>query len=196
MRSMCLLAIAITAFTLPCRAQFFPKSSLDSNSRVDSRKAQWYSKQLEALREPSLFALAKDREAESYRFLWLRTFHHPVAVRLDRRQDGSWVLVTKVASGAGGYSPGRLVTNTSQGVLTADAQRFLSAVQEVGFWSAPNPIDDQTGTDGSQWIVEAVKAGHYHAVDRWTPKDGPARALGQFLAFDLARLTIPANEIY
>ena len=196
MRSMWLLAIAITAFTLPCPSQFFPKSSLDSNSRVDSFKAQWYSKQLEALREPSLFALAKDREAESYRFLWLRTFHHPVAVRLDRLQDGSWVLVTKVASGAGGYSPGRLVTNTSQGVPTADAQRFLSTVQEVGFWSAPNPIGDQTGTDGSQWIVEAVKSGHYHVVDRWTPKDGPARALGQFLAFDLASLTIPANEIY
>ena len=190
MRTVWLAIVAIMAFSIQVHAQFFPKSSLDDF------KAKWYSAQLQALQEPSLLALAKHGEAESYRFLWLRTFHHPISVRMDQQADGSWVLVTKVASGAGGYSPGTLTTNTSRKLTAQEAQSFLSKVEAGGFWNAPNPIDDQTGTDGSQWIIEGVKAGHYHVVDRWMPKDGPARNLGLFLAFDLARLSIPKDEIY
>ena len=194
MRTIWFVAVVITAFSIQGHAQFFPKSSLDL--RGDDFKAKWYSTQLRALREPSLFALATNREAESYRFLWLRTFHHPIAVRLELQADGSWMLVTKVASGAGGYSPGTLTINTSRQLTTQEAQSLRSKVEGSGFWNAPNPINDQTGDDGSQWIVEGVKAGRYHVVDRWMPKNGPARDLGLFLAFDLARLSIPKNEIY
>lgn len=195
MRTVWLVAVALTALTIPCRAQFFPKSSLDLGG--GDFKAKWYSMQLSALQEPSLFALAKNTGAESYRFLWLRTFHHPVAVRIDHLpSDGSWVVFTKVASGAGGYSPGKLITNTSRKLTAEEAQSLLVKFQQDGFWSAPNPVDDQTGTDGSQWIIEGVKAGQYHVVDRWMPKNGPARNLGLFLALDLAKLSIPKNEVY
>jgi hypothetical protein len=105
-------------------------------------------------------------------------------------------LITKVASGTGGYSPGTLSTNTSRKLTAQEAQSLLSRVESGGFWNAPNPVNDQTGTDGSQWIIEGVKAGRYHVVDRWMPKNGPARELGLFLAFDLAGLSIPKNEIY
>jgi hypothetical protein len=194
MRTVWLAAVFVAAFSIQGRAQFFPKSSLDL--RGDDFKAKWYSTQLRTLREPSLFALAMNRKAESYRFLWLRTFHHPIAVRVDLQADGSWILVTKVASGAGGYSPGTLMTRTSRQLTTHEAQGFRSKVEGGGFWNAPNPINDQTGTDGSQWILEGVKAGRYHVVDRWMPKNGTARDLGLFLAFELARLSIPKNEIY
>jgi hypothetical protein len=195
MRTVWLAAVAITAFSMQGQAQFFPKSSLDS--RGDDFKAKWYSNQLHALREPSLFAFANKGDAESYRFLWLRTFHHPIAVRVDHLQsDGSWLLITKVASGAGGYSPGTLTTNTSRKLTAQEAQSLVSRVESGRFWNAPNPVNDQTGTDGSQWIIEGVKAGRYHVVDRWMPKNGPARELGLFLAFDLAGLSIPKNEIY
>jgi len=194
MRTIFLAVFAIVAFSIHGHAQFFPKSSLDMGG--DDFKATWYSAQLHALEDPSLFALSKQGEAESYRFLWLRTFHHPISVRVDRQGDGSWTLTTKVANGPGGYSPGKLTTNTSRKLTTQEALSFLSKVQNVEFWNAPNPINDQTGTDGSQWIIEGVKTGHYHVMDRWMPKDGPTRDLGLFLAFDLARLSIPKNEIY
>ena len=191
-----LLAItAVIAFSVQGHAQFFPKNSLDLWG--DNFKAKWYSGQLRALQEPSLLALTKHEKAEVYRFLWLRTFHHPVSVRMDLQADGSWILVTKVASGAGGYKPGTLITNVSRKLTTQEAQSYLSRLQNAGFWSVPNPIyDDQAGKDGSQWIIEGMKAGHYHVVDRWSPKDGPIRDLGLFLAFDLAKLSIPKKEIY
>lgn len=195
MRSVWFVAVAIMALSTQSQAQFFPKSSLDLGG--DDFKAKWYSSQLRALGEPSLFALAKKEEAESYRFLWLRTFHHPIAVRVNHLQsDGSWILVVKMASGAGGYSPGTLTTNTSRKLTAQEVRALLSKFESSGFWNAPNPVDDQTGTDGSGWIIEGVKAGHYHVIDRWSPKNGPARDLGLFLAFDLAKLSIPKNEIY
>lgn len=194
LRTLCLWAVAISLLAIPCYSQFFPKSSLDS--RGDDFKAEWYSAQLKALNEPSLFALTKVNDAESYRFLWLRTFHHPVAIRLDRQVDGTWTLTTKVGSGAGGYKPGQLVTDKSRKLTAQEIQAFLAKVQGDQFWSAPNPVNDQAGTDGSQWIIEGAKAGKYHVVDRWMPKNGPARDLGMFLAFDLAKLSIPNGEIY
>ncbi len=70
MRTVWLAVVAVMAFSLQGHAQFFPQSSLDV--RGDEFKAKWYSAQLRALQEPSLLALSKHGEAESYRFLWLR----------------------------------------------------------------------------------------------------------------------------
>ena len=183
------------AFTL-CLAhgQYFPKRSLDAKGY--QLKDQWYTAQLTALQEPSLLALVKNPTAESYRFLWLRSFHHPFAIRVDIKSDGTSVLTTKLASGAGGFRPGTLSQDTSRVLTKEETQKFLSRLNALKFWSLPNPVNDQKGTDGSQWIVEGVKGGHYHVVDRWTPTTGPVRELGNLFAFDLARLAIPQNEIY
>lgn len=188
------IAILIALSTSICHAQFFPKSSLDV--RGDDFKANWYSAQLRALKEPSLFRLASKPSSHSFRFLWLRTFNHPIAVRVDIKPDGTGLLTTKMASGAGGYSPGTLIQNTTITVDRAQVNSLLALVDKVNFWTAPNPVEDQTGTDGAQWIVEGVRSGQYHVVDRWMPKNGPAHDLGMFLAFELARIKLPQREVY
>ncbi|WP_035356623.1 hypothetical protein [Edaphobacter aggregans] len=185
------LAIALSLTT--ARGQDFPKSSLDLKG---SLKSQWYSSQLRALEEPSLYSLSKSTSAESYRFLWLRTFHHPIAIRLDPNPDGTSTVIVKVASGAAGFRPGVLSEQRSQLVSKEQTQAFLKRVSELRFWDASNPVNDQRGTDGSQWIIEGVRAGRYHVVDRWTPTKGVVRELGMILAFDLAKMDIPKDEIY
>ena len=47
---------------------------------------------------------------ESYRFLWLRTFHKPIAVRV-WSADSRYYLVVKELSGQGGYEPGRIIVS-------------------------------------------------------------------------------------
>ena len=188
------LIIAISLTVSVCHAQFFPKSSLDP--RGDDFKANWYSAQLRALKEPSLLHLADGPLSHSYRFLWLRTFNHPIAIRIDIKPDGTGTLTIKVASGAGGYAPGTLIENTSHALSGTQVKTFLALVDRVNFWAAPNPVDDQTGTDGSQWIIEGVRDGKYHVVDRWMPKSGVAYDLGVFLAFDLAKMNLPKRDIY
>lgn len=194
MRKLCIFLLVLSACTTQGICQFFPKGSVDWGG--GDFKSQWYSWQLRALKEPSLLQLSKDTASRCYRFLWLRSFNHPVAIRINIRADGTGVLTTKVASGEGGFRPGALILNESRPLTSEEARSFLAQIKKTDFWNLPNPVNDQTGTDGSQWVIEGVEHGRYHVVDRWMPKAGPIHELGVTLAFKLAKLKIPQNEIY
>lgn len=160
-------------------AQYFPPGSLDDRPDLHSILADWYSGQLKALEELSLYAMRKERAAEAYRFLWLRTFHHPVAVRIVLKDDGG-TIVSKMCDGAGGYKPGKLIVNRSAPLSPQQKTELNAMLESTGFWTLPSNDRDSMGLDGSQWIVEAVTDGKYHIVDRWSPKSGPVRDLGLF----------------
>ena len=174
---------------------YFPAGALSGYDQSDKGRARWYSAQLKALDEPSLLETSKDPALQSYRFVWLRTFHHPVAVRLEVMGDGTGRLTVKIASGAGGYEPGKLIENTSRPVTREQTERFLNRVNSHGFWGLPS-FEDHSGFDGSRWIIEGVKEGKYHVADRWTPGKGPVHDLGVTLAFTLAGLKIPKDQLY
>jgi len=168
--------------------------ALRDDARVDKTKAHWYTDQLKALDEPSLLEETKESSLESYRFLWLRTFHHPVAVRLDIKGDGSGRLTIKIANGAGGYKPGK-IENTAHSMEREQIEKFLGQVKNLGFWDLPS-YDTTMGFDGSEWIIEGARDGKYHVANRWTPDKGPVHRLGMTLAMTLANLKIPKNELY
>jgi hypothetical protein len=188
--------LLVSAFASLGQETYFPKDTLGDDAWGEQFKAKWYSQELKILEEPSLLEQAKKPSVESYRFLWLRTFKHPVAVRLDMRADGIGVLTTKVASGTGGFRPGHLIENTSRPLTRQQTQAFLAELQKQHFWSLPGHVNDQTGTDGSQWIVEGAKDGKYHVAARWSPNEGPVRELGIRLAIGLAQMNVPKGDLY
>jgi len=188
-------ALLLVSFE-PAKAQDFPPRSLAANQQADELKNGWYSRNLEALHKPAFFKIADDSSKECYRFLWLRSFNHPVSVRLCREGSDKWKLTTKVAAGAAGFRPGSIILDESRELYSREVEPFLSRVDTLGFWSAPNPVNDQTGTDGSQWVIEGVKGGKYYIVDRWSPKDGIARELGWYLVFNLAHLEVTKEDVY
>jgi hypothetical protein len=156
----------------------------------------WYPKHLEAMKEPSLFQQSTNKAVEQYRFLWLRTFHKPIAVRV-RKDSAGITLRTIRLSGAGGYDPGKIEHEDSF-ALTADQwDRFLKLVSESSFWDTPSAEKDLGGLDGSQWILEGQAAGRYHLVDRWTPSsEGEKRRhLESFVACCRYLLTLSKEEI-
>jgi hypothetical protein len=191
------LVMLAAAVTGPAQESYFPRGVFSDDTRGDQLRANWYSKHLKALEEPSLIEWAKNPSQESYRFIWLRTFHHPVIVRLDVRTDGVGVLTAKVANGAGGYEPGKLIENTTRPLTHEQTDTFLGQVSKVGFWKLPTSENSgTTGEDGSQWIIEGIKDGKYHVVDRWTPTEGGVRELGLSLALGLAEMKVPKDELY
>lgn len=189
------LVFMILICSMPSIAQtrYFPPRSLDENLRGDEFLSQWYSAALQALDEPSLWERSKSQKEESYRFLWLRTFHHPVAVRIDIKADGSQLTV-KMTSGAGGYHPGHLTKNASFKLTKAKTDNLLSEVKKDGFWQIESGRGGG-GCDGADWILEGVRDGTYRVVVRWSPQNGPVRDLGLFMLEDLARLKIRADDI-
>ena len=175
----------------------FPRGSLGPTGDLDEFKNRWYSGNLKALQEPALYPMAKDKSIECYRFLWLRSFSHPISVRLSHHGKDEWILKLKIAGGAAGFHPHSLIEEETMHLRDANIQEFLSQIDSLGFWKAPNPLlNDQVGTDGSQWIIEGVKDGNYHVIDRWSPKSGIARELGWRLMFNLGGLEVPKQEIY
>ena len=154
----------------------------------------WYEKDLEALKEPSLWQLSKAEKTQSYRFLWLRSFHNPIAVRISVNTDGTSLLTWKLTSGATGRA-GKLIKGTALTLDGPQTNLFLEKVERSNFWKLPPVLDDR-GVDGAQWTIEGMRDGKYHIVDRWSPKDGEIRALGIFMSKDLAKIRLSNSEIY
>jgi hypothetical protein len=181
------------------QTNYFPTGVFGENAKVNTFKVEWYSKFLIAMREPSLWEASKTQTPQSYRLLWLRSFHNPVCARLDVKQDGTAVITTRIASGQGGYEPGRLTTNRTERIGRERTSWVLDRIAELNFWTLPTnppPNPDVVGVDGAQWIFEGVKDGTYHMVDRWSPDKGEVHSLGIMMLLDLANLKLLYQEIY
>jgi hypothetical protein len=183
--------------TVSAQTQYFPPRVFCAHAEPGGCE-RWYAKHLVAMEEPSLWEFSKASGTESYRFLWLRTFHRPISARLEVTNDGSAVLFVKVLSGQGGYEPGNIVENRKLAISKGDVDHFEKLLQEAQFWDAPaeRAFTGVIGADGAQWIIEAAKAGQYHVVDRWCPENRRFRAAALFLAIKLGGLSIPKSEVY
>ena len=138
------------------------------------------------MEEPSL-SCGTLEDTETYRFLWLRTFHNPIAVRVFRRGN-DYGLEAVILDGAGGYEPG-LVSRRVTRKLSRDQWRTVTAkLEDVQFWQMPTNAVYLAGKDGAQWIVEARRDGRYHVVDRWTGTNDGLESVGR-LFLDLASLS-------
>jgi hypothetical protein len=130
--------------------------------------------------EPSLWSASQNADTHAYRFLWLRTFHHPVALRIDVAPDETARLSAKVTTGAGGYEPGVLRTDKSVALTRVQVKRFLDGLEKAMFWTMPTEEPEEVGKDGSiritldgaLWTIEGATAGRYHVVHRHSPGRG------------------------
>lgn len=157
---------------------YFPVGMFSENAYRDQFLAKHYSKNLSAMAEPSLLSSPGNAQ-EGYRFLWLRTFDKPVAIRLWRSGREQHISIKKL-DGAGGYEPGDLIDSRSRPLTDAEWLTFTSLLERTCFWNLKS-ADESEGTDGSQWIIEGAKEGYYHIVDRHSPKGGDYRELGLYL---------------
>jgi hypothetical protein len=148
---------------------YFPLELFRDSSRFieyDTFVVKWYSSQLFAMKEP-LFFNEKSKK-EMYRFTWLRTFHHPVAIRIEKDSD-MYTIYWKICSGAGGYEPGRLIASGKKAITNNDWYKFQLLLFSIHYWELSTNGKDIGGNDGSQWILEGATPYKYHVVDRWTP---------------------------
>jgi hypothetical protein len=132
-----------------------------------AEQAAPYLVELCAMDEPSL----QEPGPETYRFVWLKTFRNPVAVRLGRSGD----VVRVVTVEADAHDP--KAKRRHEFTVAADAwTTLLGHLQAADFWnlSAEQP-EEERGLDGADWVIEGRRAGLYHAVNRWNPGPGPFR---------------------
>lgn len=172
-------------------AQYFPSGVFDIQR--PSARDNWYACTLRELNEPSLFALRNDKSAQVYRFLWIPSFHRPISVRLTINIDGTGSVVTRSVDSHAGLltkpasDMGKLIQDTATVIDQEQVKDVVEQLQRLSFWSMPTEKEQLTRPrsksgsgstvllpihlDGSQWILEGLRGGEYHVVDRWSPRD-------------------------
>ncbi|MEY2407681.1 MAG: hypothetical protein QOF48_351 [Verrucomicrobiota bacterium] len=171
---------------------FFPAGAV--------KAAGWYSRTLQSMTEHLLYQQSTNKTVEQYRFLWLRTFHKPIAVRIWKDSAGITLRVIRL-SGTGGNDPGKIERDESF-ALTADQWKgFLKLLEKSSFWASPVTDRSWRYRDGSVWVLEGQAGGNYHVLDHQslTPDDG--RHLEDFVlccryVLSLSKEHVPKNEDY
>jgi len=183
---------------------FFPKGALadpsaSNKEESDQFSREWYSKHLIAMKEPSLSIPGQKPEC-AYRFLWLRTFHHPISVRIEKWKDSVTVYSVEL-TGKGGYDPGKIKKKNKFELSSFEYEYLGKLLVGIDFWNMPTyePVSEDgtygVGVDGAQWILEGNCGGKYHVVDRWSPEYCKYQELGLFF-LKLSGLKILLEDIY
>ena len=178
-----LASVGLVVLLWASQPLYFPAESLTPSIN------NWYSRQLSAMDEPVLKA---GEDARTYRFTWLRTFHHPVAIRISF-ENSSARLVAVELDGAGGYNPGSVLRRKDIVLSKSQFADIERLIDQSGFWDMPS--NERTdGRDGAEWIIEGATS-KYHVVTRWTPTSGPVHTIGLRL-LSLTGWDFPADETY
>jgi hypothetical protein len=162
--------------TLESDLFYFPRGSLGEkrgDHDLDQSQRVRYSKHLRAMGEPSLSC--RPPALETYRLIWLRSFHAPVAVRLEFEKATATLTAVKL-NGKGGYQPGVVTKKNFLPLGEKETAQLRAALKKADFWKMQVRRDD-AGLDGAQWILEGRKGTEYRVVERWSPKTGPYREL-------------------
>ncbi len=152
----------------------------------------WYAPHLIAMGEPSIYAGIA--QGPQVRFLWLRTFDKPVAVRVWGTPQGYWLRAV-VLSGKGGYEPGRIADVVERQLSESEWNAVLEKLRAANFMALPSQ-EESMGLDGAQWIVEANVFGKYHLVDRWSGEQSPGYSAACLYLLKLAGISVPKDEMY
>jgi hypothetical protein len=178
---------------LTTTTRHFPKQTFEpADDFLDEFVREWYSKHLAAMREPPLWCGQAGAEVV-YRFLWLRTFHNPIAIRVSRTAGAARLELVRL-SGSGGYDPGKVARRKDRQLTEDEWTTIVTAIESIGFWAMPSH-EPAIGFDGAQWILEARRGDEWHVVHRWSPQDGFYLELG-LLLLRLAGIDLSREPIY
>jgi hypothetical protein len=151
---------------------------------------------LRAMGEPPIGSLKAEEQA--FRFFWCRAFHPPIFVQVERHELQIW-LTTKMLDSPWSTPPagtrvGHLVLDRKK-LITPSRWYQLAEMREAGFWRQATEEPERGGADGAYWVLEGVSWGEHHSVIRWSPRDGPVRALGLAMV-ELAGIRVDPQDVY
>jgi hypothetical protein len=189
----CFPGLAVRVNKSSEQKEFFSPVALSESAWSAQFLKDWYSRHLQSMGELPLTALLD--EEESYRFLWLRSFHRPVVVHV-WRSGGGYFIVAKRLNGHGGYGPGTMDLYWARSLSENDWDAFQLQLEHSTYWQMQTE-DRSFMTDGAQWIMESYREGHYHVVGRQSPQTGAYREACLFLLRQSGLLAeTPADEVY
>jgi hypothetical protein len=149
-----------------------------------------------AMQEPPVGHLAESDQA--FRWVWLRSFHPPVVVRVQKQGSEASIVVKMLdkpyGAGPDGLRVSKLAINEHRR-LNANEWDSLVELRRAGFWAQPSTEPEVLGVDGADWIMDGVAWGERHSVARWSPQRGPFRDLCMAM-LKLSGITVRPEDVY
>ena len=131
------------------------------------RKVEWMETQLTSLKESCLFNKEIPPNSAVYRFTWIRSFHNPIAIRIEKNENGI-MLFWKVGKGAGGYAPKGLKKSGKKKLSLKKWMELESLPNNLNFDNQPNEKYTPM-IDGATWTLERKKPDSFKAHDTKSP---------------------------
>ena len=160
-----------------------------------------FTNQLKSLGEPSLSVLPNSSCASVYRFLWIRTFHNPISIRVEHHKDNTTKVYAKELGKTGPGQPKTLIKDRDLDWSATQYASFISKVDKMDFWNSPSVLiitERELCADGASWTLEGVDQNRCHFIKRGpaTIDKNPAlKEVGLFLLRD-TKLLPPKEQIY
>ena len=185
-----------TAALLLAAACFSPLPSAAAPQQLIA-EAQFVADILHAMGEPPIGQLPTGDQV--FRFLWLRSFHRPFLVQVERRGEDR-ALLLKALDSPWSASPDGIhvgaLTVTQRKAVTREVWERLAAMRRDTFWGrASYDPSAERGVDGAMWILEGRSWGDYHIVERWNPREGAFREMCLAM-LEAAGVDLSAERIY
>lgn len=177
----------------PAEGGYFPDAAFHQDRRSNQFITDWYTRYLSQMKEPSLIVSPLNQQS-SYRFLWVRSFHPTIVVRLSN-SDGKYLLsLTELANKTESSQP--LVAQNK--ILKGEEWKgFVKLLNDSCYWRVPTTTTAPVAMDGAWWVLEGVEQGYYHVVVRQSPDTGSYRELCLYM-LKLSGLSVDKEkgEIY
>jgi len=189
-----------STFTVPPNNQpssYFPTGTFLPDEIRENDLVGWYSRSLYEMAEPSFQSIIA-MNVESYRFLWLRSFHPGVSVRVWKCSVG-YCLTAKQLDSVDRYTDGKFVptaklaVNNSRPLATNEWDQLLDLLDRAQFWALSAVDKGPLANDGAAWVFEGANGSKYHLVDRQSPQTGAYRDACLYL-LKLSELKVDASK--
>lgn len=134
---------------------------------VDEIVFKQLSRQLSALKEPSIWTQSKENDGvTTYRFMWLATHRRPTCIRVDKRAD-TVILHISQHDGSPGMIPGKLILSKDRKLTNQQWLRIQDEFERATFWSETTSVqENEGGADGDDMVFEGARQGKYHIMLR------------------------------
>jgi hypothetical protein len=154
---------------------------------------KWLQLQLSDLDEHCLYKLELGTNEIIYRFTWLRSFHNPISIRVEKRNDNI-MLYWKIGEGAGAYQPQGIKKSEKKEIPIKAWNKFVNLINKAKFESLPNESNTFLVTDGARWTMERKTSTNFKVHNNKIPNDKFQAACLYLLK--LTDIEVKENDIY
>lgn len=105
----------------------------------------------------------------AYRVIWSPArYRYTIIARLNVKSGGAGLLTTKILD-SNKEGADRTVRSEQRSLSVDEVNHWLSLLEAVDFWKM-STFDEEMGVDGATWLLEGVRDGKHHVVERWSPR--------------------------